>query len=132
MDVNNKQIAIIGGGPAGLAAAEVLSLSGHSVTVYESMPTLSRKFLLAGKSGLNITHAEDYERFAVRFGEASERLRSALDAFRPADVRAWAEELGIETFIGSSKRVFPKAMKASPLLRAWLKWLESYRPFALI
>lgn len=125
MDVNNKQIAIIGGGPAGLAAAEVLSLSGHSVTVYDSMPTLSRKFLLAGKSGLNITHAENYERFAMRFGRASDRLRPALDAFRPDDVRAWAEALGTETFVGSSKRVFPKAMKASPLLRAWLKRLEA-------
>ncbi|MEP7456683.1 TIGR03862 family flavoprotein [Phyllobacterium sp. SB3] len=123
--MNTKEIAIIGGGPSGLAAAEILSLSNYSITVYDSMPTLSRKFLLAGKSGLNLTHAEDYSRFVNRFGTASERLRPALDAFRPDDLRAWAEELGIETFVGSSRRVFPKAMKASPLLRAWLKRLES-------
>ncbi|WP_086003521.1 TIGR03862 family flavoprotein [Phyllobacterium sp. YR531] len=120
-----KEIAIIGGGPAGLAAAEILSLSGHTITVYDSMPTLSRKFLLAGKSGLNLTHAEDYTQFVTRFGAASERLRPALDGFEPDAVRAWAEELGIQTFVGSSRRVFPKAMKASPLLRAWLKRLES-------
>ncbi|MBW9064504.1 TIGR03862 family flavoprotein [Rhizobium herbae] len=120
-----KQIAIIGGGPAGLAAAEVLSLSGHAVTVYEAMPTFGRKFLLAGKSGLNITHSEDYERFASRFGVACERLRPALDAFTPADVRAWASGLGTETFVGTSGRVFPKVMKASPLLRAWLGRLEA-------
>lgn len=120
-----KQIAIIGGGPAGLMAAEVLSLSGHAVTVYDSMPTFGRKFLLAGKSGLNITHSEDYERFATRFGTASERLRAALDAFTPDDVRVWASGLGTETFIGTSGRVFPDVMKASPLLRAWLRRLEA-------
>lgn len=125
LHVNTKEIAIIGGGPAGLAAAETLSLSGHSVSVYDSMPTLSRKFLLAGKSGLNLTHAEEYARFVTRFGTASARLRPALDAFPPDAVRAWAEGLGAETFIGSSGRIFPKAMKASPLLRAWLKRLES-------
>jgi uncharacterized flavoprotein (TIGR03862 family) len=123
--VKPKEIAIIGGGPAGLAAAEVLSLTGHSITVYDSMPTLSRKFLLAGKSGLNLTHAEDYAQFVMRFGSASDRLRPALDAFGPDAVRAWAEELGVETFIGTSGRIFPTAMKASPLLRAWLKRLES-------
>ncbi len=120
-----KEIAIIGGGPAGLAAAEVLSLSGHSITVYDSMPTLSRKFLLAGKSGLNLTHAEDYTQFVTRFGSACDHLRPALDAFGPQAVRAWAEELGVETFIGTSNRVFPNAMKASPLLRAWVRRLES-------
>ncbi|TCL74686.1 TIGR03862 family flavoprotein [Rhizobium sp. BK251] len=120
-----KEVAIIGGGPAGLMAAEVLSLTGHSVTVYEAMPTVARKFLLAGKSGLNITHAEDYAVFATRFGAASPRLRAALDAFTPTDVRNWADDLGAETFTGSSGRVFPKAMKASPLLRAWLKRLEA-------
>lgn len=120
-----KQIEIIGGGPAGLMAAEVLSLSGHAVTVYDAMPTFGRKFLLAGKSGLNITHSEDYERFASRFGTASDRLRPALDAFTPADVRAWASGLGTETFVGTSGRVFPNVMKASPLLRAWLGRLEA-------
>lgn len=120
-----KQIAIIGGGPAGLMAAEALSPSGHSVTVYDSMPTVARKFLLAGKSGLNITHSEDYGLFADRFGAASPRLRAALDDFKPGDIRTWAAGLGTETFIGSSGRVFPKAMKASPLLRAWLARLEA-------
>jgi len=120
-----KVIAIIGGGPAGLMAAETLSLGGHAVTVYEAMPTVGRKFLLAGKSGLNITHGEEYARFATRFGAASDRLRPALDAFTPEDVRVWAAGLGTETFVGSSGRVFPKVMKASPLLRAWLRRLEA-------
>ncbi|WP_105428873.1 TIGR03862 family flavoprotein [Neorhizobium sp. T6_25] len=120
-----KQIAIIGGGPAGLMAAEVLSAAGHSVTVHEAMPTFGRKFLLAGKSGLNITHSEDFSSFAERFGSASARLRPALKAFTPNDVRAWAAGLGTETFVGTSGRVFPKAMKASPLLRAWLRQLEA-------
>ncbi|PRD44889.1 aminoacetone oxidase family FAD-binding enzyme [Phyllobacterium phragmitis] len=123
--MKRKEIAIIGGGPAGLMAAEVLSQRGHCVTIYDSMPTVGRKFLLAGKSGLNITHAEDYARFATRFGSAFERLRTALDAFTPDDIRAWAGGLGTETFVGSSGRVFPKAMKASPLLRAWLGRLEA-------
>ena len=87
--MSGKQIAIIGGGPAGLMAAEVLSLAGQTVTVYDAMPTFGRKFLLAGKSGLNITHSEDYLRFTTRFGAASDRLRTALDAFTPEDVRAW-------------------------------------------
>jgi uncharacterized flavoprotein (TIGR03862 family) len=120
-----KQIAIIGGGPAGLMAAEVLSAAGHAVTVYEAMPTFGRKFMLAGKSGLNITHSENFLIFAARFGSASARLRPALEAFTPDDVRAWAAGLGTETFVGTSGRVFPKAMKASPLLRAWLRRLEA-------
>lgn len=123
--MKRSEIAIIGGGPSGLMAAEILSLQNHSVTVYDSMPTVARKFLLAGKSGLNITHSEDFQRFFGRFATSSERLRSALDAFTPADVRAWAHDLGTETFIGSSGRVFPKAMKASPLLRAWIRRLEA-------
>ncbi|MBA8901374.1 TIGR03862 family flavoprotein [Phyllobacterium sp. P30BS-XVII] len=123
--MQRKTIAIIGGGPAGLMAAEVVSAAGHDVTVYDAMPTVSRKFLLAGKSGLNITHSEDYARFVTRFGVASEHMRPALDGFTPEDVQAWAAELGTETFTGSSGRVFPKAMKASPLLRAWLRRLEA-------
>lgn len=122
--MTTKHIAIIGGGPAGLMAAEVLSAAGHRVTVYEAMPTVGRKFLLAGKSGLNITHSEDYGLFANRFGEASPRLGAALDAFRPDALRAWAAGLGTETFVGTSGRVFPRVMKASPLLRAWLRRLE--------
>ncbi|WP_117192847.1 TIGR03862 family flavoprotein [Rhizobium terrae] len=121
----SRKIAIIGGGPAGLMAAEVLSASGHAVTVYEAMPTFGRKFLLAGKSGLNITHSEEFSRFAERFGAASARLRPALDAFNPEDVREWALGLGAETFVGTSGRVFPTVMKASPLLRAWLRRLET-------
>jgi uncharacterized flavoprotein (TIGR03862 family) len=119
-----ENIAIIGGGPAGLMAAEVLGVAGRKVTVYEAMPTAGRKFLLAGKSGLNITHAEDYQQFRTRFGAASPRLRTALDGFTPEDVRRWAAGLGAETFVGSSQRVFPRAMKASPLLRSWLRYLE--------
>ncbi|WP_413710974.1 TIGR03862 family flavoprotein [Rhizobium sp. Rhizsp82] len=122
--MKKKQIAIIGGGPAGLMAAETLAVSGHAITIYDAMPTLARKFLLAGKSGLNITHSEDYERFAARFGSASTRLRPALDQLTPADIREWAAALGTETFVGSSGRVFPKVMKASPLLRAWIARLE--------
>ena len=119
-----KQIAIIGGGPTGLMAAEVLSTAGHAVTLYEAMPTVGRKFLLAGKSGLNITHSEEYRRFAGRFGAASARLLPALDAFTPEDVRQWADGLWAETFVGTSGRVFPTVMKASPLLRSWLRRLE--------
>ncbi|MGB3813057.1 MAG: TIGR03862 family flavoprotein [Shinella sp.] len=120
-----KRIGIVGGGPAGLMAAEVLSARGHAVTVLEAMPTIGRKFLLAGKSGLNITHSEPYARFAARFGAANDRLRTALDAFTPDDVRAWALALGTDTFVGSSGRVFPTVMKASPLLRAWRGRLEA-------
>lgn len=121
--MQRKQIAIIGGGPAGLMAAEELSASDVDVTVYESMPTVARKFLMAGKSGLNITHGEDYARFTTRFGASEARLKSALDAFTPQMLRDWAEGLGQETFVGTSGRVFPKAMKGSPLLRAWLSRL---------
>src|SRR5262245_15292488 len=110
--VETAEVVVIGGGPAGLMAADVLSAAGRTVAVYDGRPTLGRKFLLAGKSGLNITHAEDYGQFVQRFGNASARLRPALDAFPPADVRTWASELGTETFIGSSGRVFPKVMKA--------------------
>lgn len=123
--MRGKNVAIIGGGPAGLMAAEGLGAAGCAVTVYEAMPTLGRKFLLAGKSGLNITHSEDFDIFRTRFLAASERLGPALDAFTPDDIRAWTAELGTETFVGSSGRVFPTAMKASPLLRAWLARLEA-------
>lgn len=123
--MTEKTIAIIGGGPAGLMAADALAGHGHRVTVYEAMPTVGRKFLLAGKSGLNITHSEDYQRFVTRFGAANERLQAALDAFTPQDVRNWAQSLGTETFVGSSGRVFPTVMKASPLLRAFVRHLQS-------
>lgn len=122
--MRGKQISIIGGGPAGLMAAEVLSSAGADVTLYEAMPTVARKFLMAGKSGLNITHAEPYSEFVTRFGSAQHRLRSALDEFTPDMLRHWTLSLGQETFTGTSGRVFPISMKASPLLRAWLARLE--------
>jgi len=105
-------------------AAEQLSAAGMRVSVLEAMPTVGRKFLMAGKSGLNLTHAEPHEMFKTRFGAAGERLEPALDAFSGDDVRQWASTLGVETFVGSSGRVFPTAMKGSPLLRAWLKRLD--------
>lgn len=116
-------VAIVGGGPAGLMAAELLATAGHGVTIYDGMPSLGRKLLLAGKSGLNLTHSEPFERFSARYNPAAPALIGALDAFRPEALVAWANELGAECFVGSSGRVFPKAMKASPLLRAWLKRL---------
>jgi len=118
-------LAIVGGGPAGLMAAEVLTGAGCRVTVYDGMPSLARKLLLAGKSGLNLTHSEPWERFVTRFHPAEPTLTAALDAFRPDALVAWANELGAECFVGSSGRVFPKAMKASPLLRAWLRRLAA-------
>lgn len=113
-------VAIIGGGPAGLFAAEHLATAGCAVTVYEKMPSAGRKLLMAGRGGLNLTHAEDFEAFVARYGEAAAWLRPMLEAFPPSALAAWAEGLGQPTFVGSSGRVFPRALKASPLLRAWL------------
>jgi len=118
-------IAIIGAGPAGLMAAEVLSASGVRVDLYDRMPSPARKFLMAGRGGLNLTHSEPFERFVQRYGKAAPHLRPALDAFPPKALRDWADGLGAETFTGTSGRVFPKAMKASPLLRAWLARLQA-------
>jgi uncharacterized flavoprotein (TIGR03862 family) len=106
-------------------AAEVLARGGASVTVYDRMPSVGRKFLLAGRGGLNLTHSEDIEWLLGRYGSAAPRLRAAVEAFPPSALRAWCEELGQPTFVGSSGRVFPKAMKASPLLRAWLARLAA-------
>ncbi len=117
-------IAIIGAGPAGLIAAERLAGAGHSVTIYERTASPARKFLLAGRGGLNLTHSEPFDAFLRRYREASGWLEPALRAFPPQALRDWADELGAETFIGSSGRVFPRAMKASPLLRAWLGRLD--------
>lgn len=120
-----KTIAIIGGGPAGLMAAEMLAGSPQvEVHVYEAMPSVGRKFLRAGVGGLNLTHSEPLEDFLSRYGAARERLEPMLRAFGPPEMIAWARDLGFETFTGTSGRVFPVGMKASPILRAWLKRLE--------
>lgn len=113
-------VHVIGAGPAGLMAAERLAGGGAQVVVHEAMPSVARKFLMAGRGGLNLTHSEPPERFATRYAEGRDTVANWLGAFTAADVRAWADDLGAETFVGSSGRVFPKAMKASPLLRAWL------------
>ncbi|MCC7117714.1 MAG: TIGR03862 family flavoprotein [Anaerolineales bacterium] len=120
-----KTVAIIGGGPAGLMAAEVLSERDLQIDVYDSMPSFGRKFLMAGKSGLNLTHAEPYEKFITRYGNQQDEIKKHLKDFNAEDVRVWAQGLGVETFVGTSQRVFPKEMKASPLLRAWLQRLQA-------
>lgn len=117
--------AVIGAGPAGLMAAEVLAQGGVKVTVYDAMPSAGRKFLMAGRGGLNLTHSEPLPLFLARYREAKPHLAAAIEAFPPQALRDWSEALGQETFVGSSGRVFPKAFKASPLLRAWLRRLDS-------
>ncbi|MBU1211716.1 MAG: TIGR03862 family flavoprotein [Alphaproteobacteria bacterium] len=126
-DASKFDVAVIGGGPAGLMAAEVVSRSeaGLRVTVYERMPSVGRKFLMAGRGGLNLTHGEDLATFMGRYGCRQGVLAPIIEAFAPNAARAWCEELGQETFIGTSGRVFPRSMKASPLLRAWLNRLGS-------
>jgi len=119
-----KTIAVIGGGPAGLMASEVLVQGGMEVDLYDAMPSVGRKFLLAGVGGLNITHSEPFDTFLLRYGERATAIQSLLEAFPPAALREWIHGLGIETFDGSSGRVFPKDMKAAPLLRAWLHRLR--------
>ncbi len=123
--VTSSQVAVIGAGPAGLMAAEVLAQGGARVTVYDSMPSAGRKFLMAGRGGLNLTHSEPLPQFLARYREATPRLKAAVEAFPPQALRDWSEALGQPTFVGSSGRVFPKAFKASPLLRAWLRRLAS-------
>lgn len=120
----NTHVAIIGGGPAGLMAAEVLSQAGIRVDVYDGMPSVGRKFLLAGVGGMNITHSEAYPAFLSRYAERAPQIAPLLRAFDADALCQWIHELGIETFIGSSGRVFPTDMKAAPLLRAWLKRLR--------
>jgi uncharacterized flavoprotein (TIGR03862 family) len=121
----DAKVAVIGAGPAGLMAAEALSAAGVRVTVYDRMPSAGRKFLMAGRGGLNLTHSEDLPAFLGRYGAAAPGLRAAIEAFPPSAVRAWCEGLGQETFVGTSGRVFPKSLKASPLLRAWLRRLAA-------
>lgn len=118
-------VAVVGGGPAGLFAAEQLAAAGLEVSIYDQMPSVGRKLLMAGRGGLNLTHSEAFEAFVGRYGPAAERLRPMLEAFPPAALTAWAEGLGQPTFVGSSGRVFPRALKASPLLRAWLAGLAA-------
>ena len=117
-------MVIVGGGPAGLMAAEVLSSGGVPVDLYDAMPSVGRKFLMAGKGGMNITHSESAAAFRARYGTRQERIAPLLDAFGPDALRAWIHGLGFATFVGSSGRVFPTDMKAAPLLRAWLKRLR--------
>lgn len=121
----SQRIAIIGAGPAGLIAAERLAGEGFAVDVYERMPSVARKFLMAGRGGLNLTHSEPLEGFLARYGETRDWLEPSIRAFPPSDVIEWCEGLGQQTFTGSSGRMFPKAMKASPLLRAWLARLDA-------
>ena len=124
MTIAAKTIHIVGAGPAGLMAAERLAQAGMAVTVHERMPSPGRKLLMAGRGGLNLTHSEDQAAFEGRYGAAAGAVSPWLDAFSPDALTAWAEGLGQATFTGSSGRVFPRAMKASPLLRAWLVRLD--------
>jgi hypothetical protein len=117
-------VAIIGGGPAGLMAAEVLCQGGIKVDLFDAMPSVGRKFLMAGKGGMNITHSEPLHAFAGHYGSREKNITPLLESFDPKALRAWIHTLGIETFVGSSGRVFPREMKAAPLLRAWLHRLR--------
>lgn len=125
MTTAENNIAVIGAGPAGLMAAEVLAQGGVRVTVYDAMPSAGRKFLMAGRGGLNLTHSEPLPHFMPRYREAASHLQGAIEAFPPDALRAWSEALGEPTFVGTSGRVFPKTFKASPLLRAWLRRLDA-------
>lgn len=122
--IQHAQYAVIGAGPAGLMAAEQMAQTGAKVLVFDAMRSAARKFLLAGIGGMNITHSEDYALFISRYREASDFMRPYLDDFTPSALRAWVHDLGIDTFVGSSGRVFPTEMKAAPLLRAWLSRLR--------
>ncbi len=120
----NKLVVVIGGGPAGLMAAEVIAQAGFDVSIYDAMPSVGRKFLLAGVGGMNITHSELHKKLLVRYAQASPSLKPHLDIFSANELCEWIHGLGIETFVGSSGRVFPTDMKAAPLLRAWLHRLR--------
>lgn len=124
LDELMKKVIVVGAGPAGLMAAEVLSGAGLEVAVFDAMPSVGRKFLLAGKGGLNLTHAEPAQTFVTRYGKRQAQIDAWLQVFDASRVRGWAEGLGVATFVGSSGRVFPQDMKAAPLLRAWLTRLR--------
>ncbi|HEX7911534.1 MAG TPA: TIGR03862 family flavoprotein [Paraburkholderia sp.] len=121
---DSARVAVIGGGPAGLMAAEALAQRGVQVDVYDAMPSVGRKFLMAGKGGMNITHSEPLEPFLGRYGARRAQIAPLLDVFSPDDLRSWCHGLGVDTFVGSSGRVFPTDMKAAPMLRAWLHRLR--------
>lgn len=120
---SSRRVAVIGGGPAGLMAAEVLARSGATVTVYDRMPTVGRKLQVAGRGGLNLTHSEPVDAVLGHYGPARPHLTPAIERFDNAALRAWSEELGQATFVGSSGRVFPVGLRATALLRAWLRRL---------
>jgi uncharacterized flavoprotein (TIGR03862 family) len=124
MSSTSFDVAVIGAGPAGLMAAEVLAQGGARVAVHDAMPSVGRKFLMAGRGGLNLTHSEPLDMFLTRYREAAPKLATAIKAFSPDRLRAWCEALGQPTFVGTSGRIFPKTLKASPLLRAWLRRLD--------
>ena len=125
MSAAKIEVAVIGAGPAGLMAAETLAQGGASVTVFDVMPSAGRKFLMAGRGGLNLTHSEPLDAFLSRYREAAPKLAASIESFPPDRLRAWCEALGQPTFVGTSGRIFPKALKASPLLRAWLRRLDT-------
>jgi uncharacterized flavoprotein (TIGR03862 family) len=122
--MKNKKVVIIGGGPAGLMSAQIIAKANHQVSIFDSMPSFGRKFLLAGRGGLNLTHGQPFDKFIQNYFEAKNWLETCIKEFDSSKLRNWSHDLGQETFVGSSGRVFPKSMKASPLLRSWLKLLD--------
>jgi uncharacterized flavoprotein (TIGR03862 family) len=120
-----KKVIIVGGGPAGLMSAQIIASAGHQVKIYDAMPNFGRKFLLAGRGGLNLTHSQSFEKFVKNYFEDQDWLEPCIKEFDANDLQKWCHELGQETFVGSSGRVFPKSMKTSPLLRNWLRKLDN-------
>jgi uncharacterized flavoprotein (TIGR03862 family) len=123
--IKSHSAAVIGGGPAGLMAAEVLNRGGLEVDLYDSMPSVGRKFLVAGKGGLNLTHSESFEQFVSHYGLRRPQLEPLLKQFGPEDLRNWVHQLGVDTFVGTSGRVFPVGLKTLPVLHAWLERLQN-------
>ena len=120
-----KKVIIVGGGPAGLMSAQIIASAGHQVKIYDAMPNFGRKFLLAGRGGLNLTHSQSFEKFVKNYFKDQDWLEPCIKEFDANDLQKWCHELGQETFVGSSGRVFPKSMKTSPLLRNWLRKLDN-------